>query len=325
MDSYHQPVLFKQVITNVVGDKAAGWYIDGTLGDGGYAVEILRQGGKVVGIDVDPQALERAESRFKSLGIDSSNYRLIQGNFSDLKNLILQQTELKNLGFKGIILDLGVSSLQLDNPERGFSFSKNGPLDMRMDPELAVTAADLVNVLSRKELYELFYKLGEEKYSRGVADAIVRAREVSKFKTTEELAALVERVYNVRHVSSSAYRRHGHRFSKIHPATKVFQALRIAVNDELGVLRDILPQIMDVMEGKSRIAIVAFHSLEDRIVKTTFKAWEEAGLGEIVTKKPITADDIEVEENPRSRSAKLRVFQYDNHKNVRTTREKEPL
>lgn len=302
---YHKPVLFNQVIGNIVGDQVEGWYLDGTLGDGGYSVEILRRGGKVVGVDVDIEALQRAEARFNEEGFAKGNYVLVQGNFRDLITLIDQQipiqsgqTEINNIRFKGIILDLGVSSLQLEDPERGFSFIRNGPLDMRMDKSLQVTAADLLNILSRKELNELFSKLGEEKYSRGVADAIVSARSVNKITTTGELAEIVARVY----------RKYGVRPGKIHPATKVFQALRIIVNDELGVIEAVLPQTLDLLEKDGKLGIIAFHSLEDRIIKNTFKDWEEKDLGEIETKKPLEADEEEVGENPRSRSAKLRIF-----------------
>ena len=313
--TYHNSVLLKEVM-GALNPAYGGvnirdaWYIDCTLGDGGHSIEIIKRGGRVVGIDVDPQALGRVQERFKELGysgILGERIRLVQGNFRDVKNLI-KQTEAGSefagakLSLAGAIFDLGVSSVQLETPERGFSFSKEGPLDMRMDPTLQVRALDLINAGGRKELNELFSRLGEEKYSRRLADALVLARQVRKdtgIKTTRELANLVENIY----------KRAGIRSWRIHPATKVFQALRIAVNDELGALQEGLDQVIDLIEKKGRIVVISFHSLEDRIVKFTFRKWEEQGLGMIITKKPIVPEDVEVRDNPRSRSAKMRVFQ----------------
>lgn len=293
MEGYHKPVLLREAI-EALGVKAGNWYIDATLGDGGHTLEILKLGGKVLGIDVDPQAIERAKKRLESLGF-SGKFKTVQGNFRDLKNLI-SQTELADQKFRGVLFDLGVSSLQLGSPERGFSFGKEGPLDMRLDLSLGIRALDLVNNLSRKELYELFKNLGEEKYSRSLADALVRAREVVPIETTVQLAGLIERVL-------------GGRKEKIHPATRVFQALRIAVNDELNTLEEGLREAIDVIEENGHILVISFHSLEDRVVKNTFKQWQSVGLGEILTKKPITPSDEEIKENPRSRSAKMRVFE----------------
>lgn len=286
MEGYHQSVLLKEAI-GALNIKKGEWFLDCTLGDGGHSKEILKEGGKVVGIDVDPQALKRAESRLEGAV-------LIQGNFRDIKNLLLQ-TELKSQRFAGVIFDLGVSSLQLETPERGFSFAKLGPLDMRMDPNLQVRALDLVNALSRKELYELFYRLGEEKHSRYLADAVVRAREIKPFETTAQLAEVAVRVI-------------GRSKDKIHPATRVFQALRIVVNDELAAIEEGLDQVKDLIEKNGRIVVISFHSLEDRIVKNTFKKWQFEEVGEIITKKPIEPSEEEIRKNPRSRSAKMRVF-----------------
>lgn len=299
MEGYHRSVLLREAI-EALEVKIGSWYLDCTLGDGGHALEILKQGGKVVGIDVDPEALKRAKERLGYLG----NLVLIQGNFRELKNLISSQTDTVERNFAGAIFDLGVSSLQLLTPERGFSFAKEGPLDMRMDPSLQVRAVDLLNALTRKELYELFRNLGEEKYSWRLADALVSAREIGYrvqgvgFSNTKDLADLVENVY----------RRAGIRSWKVHPATRVFQALRIAVNDELDALQEGLCQVIDLIEENGRIVVISFHSLEDRIVKNTFKKWEEKGIGEILTKKPIVPRKDEIRENPRSRSAKMRVF-----------------
>ncbi len=288
MEGYHRSVLLKEVIDSLKVEKEK-WYLDCTLGDGGHSLEILRLGGNVVGIDVDPQALERVEKRFEKAEIDKNRFRLIKGNFRDLKNLLLDQE------FKGVVFDLGVSSLQLETGERGFSFSKNGPLDMRMDPSLNVRALDLIKILSRKELYELFNNFGEEKYSWDLAGALVRAREVETFSTTTQLAKVVERVV-------------GGNKEGIHPATRVFQALRIAVNDELDALREGLKQVIDLTAKNGCISVISFHSLEDRIVKLSFREWEEKSWGKVLTEKPITPKDEEVEKNIRSRSAKLRIF-----------------
>ena len=166
MEGYHKPVLLREAI-EALAVKPGNWYIDATLGDGGHSLEILKLGGRVLALDVDPEAIERAKKRLK----DWEEFRVIQGNFRDIKNLIYQQMDLKDQKFDGAIFDLGVSSLQLGSPERGFSFGRDGPLDMRMDPNLGIQALDLVNRLSRKELYELFQSLGEEKHSRRLADA----------------------------------------------------------------------------------------------------------------------------------------------------------
>ncbi|MDO8573320.1 MAG: 16S rRNA (cytosine(1402)-N(4))-methyltransferase RsmH [Candidatus Daviesbacteria bacterium] len=284
MKGYHESVLLTEAI-KALDIKIGEWYLDLTLGDGGHSEEIERQGGKVVGIDVDPQALKRAKERLKGA-------ILVQGNFRDIENLISSQTELKDKKFAGAIFDLGVSSLQLETPERGFSFGKEGPLDMRMDLTLGVTALDLLKVLSEKELYELFKSLGEEKYSKLVARALVRA---GKITTTTDLARIVEKVVG--------------RQGKIHPATKIFQALRMVVNDELGALKEGLEEVSKKIQENGRLVVISFHSLEDRIVKNTFKGWEQAGLGKILTKKPIAPGVQEIAGNPRSRSAKMRVFE----------------
>lgn len=294
MEGYHRSVLLREIIDALRVEKDK-WYLDCTLGDGGHSLEILKLGGNIVGIDVDPQSLERVAKRFDEEGIENDRFKLVKGNFRDIKNLISTQAELADQKFGGVVFDLGVSSLQLLDPERGFSFAKLGPLDMRMDPTLGIKALDLVNVLTRKELYELFKTLGEEKYSWDLAGALVRSREVKPFSTTTELADVVVReVGGVR--------------GRIHPATQVFQALRIAVNDELDALKEGVDQALDLTEKNGCICIISFHSLEDRIVKNDFKRFEDEGKGEILTSKPIMPSDSEVQQNPRSRSAKLRIF-----------------
>lgn len=290
MNGYHKSVLFDEVIKglNIQKDK---WYLDCTLGDGGYSLAILKMGGNIVGLDVDPQALERAEKRFEQDGIDRSKYQLIKTNFRDY-----EQTETK---FAGAIFDLGVSSLQLESPERGFSFGKNGPLDMRMDPSLDIQALDLVNNLSGKELYELFKNLGEEKHSKRLADFIVSTRKINPFTTTGQLAFMVEKAIG-------GFRNKGGHDK--HPATRMFQALRIMVNDELGALEEGLKKVINLIEKNGNIFVISFHSLEDRIVKNIFRGWEDQGLGQIITKKPIVPTITEIESNLRSRSAKMRIF-----------------
>lgn len=296
--AYHEPVLLREII-EALEVKKGKWYLDLTLGDGGHSLEILRLGGNVLGLDVDPEALERVRGRLGELerlgGL--GEYRLIQGNFRDIKNLLPaslgEQTETK---FAGVLFDLGVSSLQLENPERGFSFLKEGPLDMRMDPNLQIRALDLIHAGGRKELYELFNRLGEEKLARALGNALVRARALKPIKTTKELAELVENVV-------------GRSKGGIHPATRAFQALRIAVNDELNALEEGLVLVKDLIQNHGRILVISFHSLEDRIVKFTFRKWEEEGMGKVITKKPILPNNDEVRENPRSRSGKLRVFE----------------
>ncbi len=308
MEGYHSSVLLREVM-EALDVKVGNWYLDSTLGDGGHTLEILKRGGKVLGIDADPQALDRSRRRLEEAGYrEQSDFVLDQGNFRDIENLITKQTDLPadathqalqagiaDHKFAGAIFDLGVSSLQLESPERGFSFSKMGPLDMRMDPNLAVRASNLISIGGRKELYELFNNLGEEKYAKVLANVIVSAREVKPIETTRDLAEIVERTLG--------------RQGKIHPATKIFQALRIAVNDELKALEEGLEQVKNLIEKNGYIVIISFHSLEDRIVKDTFRKWQDLGLGKILTKKPIVPSEQEVYENSRSRSAKLRVFE----------------
>ncbi len=303
MEGYHKSVLLDEVL-EYLAVESGKWYIDCTLGDGGHSLEILRLEGKVIGIDTDQEALERTRERFKKLGIEQKDFKLIKGNFRDLKNLIQsafgrdEQTDTDQIEIAGILFDFGVSSLQLMSPERGFSFTQIGPLDMRMDKSLGVTAADLLNALNKGELYELFNKMGEERLARPLAEAVIRSREIKQFENTKQLADLV----------ADIYRRFKVNPGKIHPATKVFQALRIAVNDELGVIQDALPQALEIVKEEGRVIAISFHSLEDRIVKQTFNDWEEKGLGKVLTDKVVTPTEEEIEKNPRSRSAKLRAF-----------------
>lgn len=286
MNNYHKSVLLQEVL-DLLKVTPGKKYIDATLGGGGHTEAILERGGDVLGLDVDEDALEFV--RAKNEGERKGTLVLAKGNFKDI------DTIAKKHGFDqvaGILFDLGVSSYQLDTPEKGFSFQE-GPLDMRMDRSLSVRAQDLVNGLTNKELQELFVKLGEERYARSIAKHIDYYRKTKPIETTAELAAIVrEAVPNLP--------------SRIHPATKVFQALRIAVNDELHVLREALPKAYSLLGTGGRLAVISFHSLEDRIVKQAFVSFAEDGSGQILTPKPIEATEEEQNGNRRSRSAKLR-------------------
>ena len=263
---------------------------DGTLGSGGHAEAILDRigsSGTLIGSDQDDEALQRAEGR---LG-DRPNVILVKANFSKIDE-ILKAVKVKEI--HGALLDLGVSSDQLEISERGFSFLKEGPLDMRMDQEQRETAASLVNALSEKELVDLFFKYGEEPKARVIARKIVERRKENEFQTTSDLAELVKSCY------PSV-------FSRTHPATKVFQALRIAVNSELECLESGLKKIYRCLSLGGRVAVISFHSLEDRIVKHSFREAESAGKLKVLTRKIILPGPEEIEINPRARSAKLRV------------------
>lgn len=286
MENFHTPVLLGEVIDHLKVCPG-GKYIDATIGGGGHTAEILKRGGIVLGIDWDPEAIGYVGFRVKGLGY-RKNLTLVRGNFKDLAS-IARSNDFSEVW--GIILDLGVSSYQLLTPERGFSFTTNAPLDMRMDPQLAVGAADLVNGLDRGELYELFSKLGEE-YDTRIVRAIIRARAIEPIKTCRQLADLVVGVKG------------GKQGARIHPATRVFQALRIAVNGELENLRLVLPQAVELLKIGGRLIVISFHSLEDRIVKNFFKTEKRL---KVLTKHPIRPGSQGVNENPRSRSAKMRV------------------
>lgn len=288
--------------------RTGGVYVDGTVGAGGHAAAILQRSapdGRLYGLDRDPAALEIARQRLAQFG---DRVHLFHCNFDQLARLELPPAD-------GILLDLGLSSMQLDRPERGFSFQQAGPLDMRMNPTAGQTAADLVNNLPEQELADLIYQYGEERHSRRIARAIVRARPIH---STVELARLV-----------AGAGRSGSR--RIHPATRTFQALRIATNDELGALERTLPQAIARLKPGGRLAVISFHSLEDRIVKHFFRreardcicppkqpicTCQHQATVQIITKKPITPDLAEQDQNPRSRSAKLRVAEKKGREDV---------
>lgn len=294
MEKFHEPVLLKEVI-QYLGVKKGEKYIDATVGGGGHTAAILKLGGKVLGIDCDPEAIKAARTYLASACPPGKHcsWRLVRGNFKDIFQIAKREGFLN---VSGILFDLGVSSYQLETAERGFSFNLKGPLDMRMDPSLRVTAADLVNGLNKGELDELFSKFGQEHYSRRLAEAIIRARSLRPIKTTGELVEIINQALPTKR-----------RRRKLHPATRVFQALRIAVNDELNNLKKSLPQALDLLKPKGRLVVISFHSGEDRIVKQQFKAAEEHGLVRIITDKPVRPTAEEIKRNPRSRSAKLRV------------------
>lgn len=291
MNDYHVSVLLQEVV-DALQIQSGRKYIDATLGAGGHTRAIIQKGGIVLGIDQDQDAVEYVKENFK-FEILNLKLTVAQGNFAKLAEIA------KENGFDtvaGILFDLGVSSHQLNSSERGFSFLQEAPLDMRMDSKLTVHAKDLVNGLNKGELIQLFTKYGEEPFAKRIAEKITHERLKGPVETTGQLASLVASVYPKG-------------MKKVHPATKVFQALRIAVNDELVSLEKALPQALTVLESKGRIAVISFHSLEDRIVKHTFAYWEEKGLGKILTKKPIEPRREEIEKNRRSRSSKLRIFE----------------
>lgn len=269
------------------------WYIDCNLGGGGHTTAILEAGGKVLGIDLDPDAIAEVSKNLKHY-INSGNLKLVQTNFMNIKDAVSQN----NIdGIAGVLFDLGVSTHQLEIAERGFSFNADAPLDMRMDQSKGASAKDLINGLYEKELAELFLKLGEENFSKPIARAIVKYRESKSIESTNELANII---LSVRRRSPS---------DRTHPATRIFQALRIAVNDELNSLKEALPNAFGVLDQGGRIVVISFHSLEDRIVKNYFRELEEKKSGKILTDKPIETSEEEADLNPRSRSAKLRVIE----------------
>lgn len=321
--SQHISVMLTEVLA-FLQPKPGGYYIDGTLGGGGHTAALLERSaptGRVLGIDADEQALARVRASLSDYAA-SGRLVLAHGNFVDMEQIAQRQ------GFdsvQGILLDLGFSSDQMDNPERGFSFSADGPLDMRLDRGLPVSAADLVNTLSERELADIFWRYGEETRSRQIARRIVQKRERGEITRTAQLATLASAGVP-------------HQTGAIHPATRIFQALRIAVNGELEHLEAVLPQMLNLLakepsgeaarsfsdtDGQGgRMAVISFHSLEDRIVKdfmrreatdcicpprTPVCICGHLARLRIVTRKPVQPTGLEIAQNPRARSAKLRV------------------
>ena len=300
-NTQHKPVLYQEII-HALQPKSPGCYIDGTVGAGGHArgvLEACAPAGRLLGLDLDPQALALARETLAPYG---KRVELAQASYDSLPDA------MQKIGWElvdGILLDLGVSSMQLDTPERGFSIQFEAPLDMRFDPGFGLTAAQLINSLPEADLAELLFKYGEEPRAKSIAKMIVESRPV---ETTTQLAEIAKRAYP------------GH--SRVHPATRTFQALRIAVNDELAALEDVLPKATSALRPGGRLAVISFHSLEDRIVKDfirqeskdkinppyeqLYEVERKAVLKEI-NRKPIIPDEDAVRNNPRARSAKLRV------------------
>jgi len=289
----HTPVLCEQVV-EMLSPPGRKLIVDCTVGLGGHALALLRQADEdavLVGLDVDPTNLSEAKNRLADF---AGRVRLFRANFAELATVLAEVgVETADL----IFADLGLASAQLDDPRRGFSFATEGPLDMRMDDRGELTAADLVNTLGEKDLADLIYTYGEERYSRRIAGAIAQARKSGRIKTTTQLAGIVARAYP----AATRKTRRG-----VHPATRTFQALRIAVNDEMAHLEALLACLPDLLAVAGRAAVISFHSLEDRRVKHAFAALAKQGSAKLLTKKPITPSAEERKLNPRSRSAKLR-------------------
>jgi len=299
----HRSVLYQPII-NALRPQSPGHYVDGTLGAGGHAQGVLEAcapDGHLLGLDLDPRALEIARQRLSGFG---SRVIIRQASYTTLK------AQLEDLGWpavQGIVLDLGVSSMQLDEAERGFSFQQEGPLDMRFSPDQKTTASDLVNRLPEDQLADIIWRYGEEQQSRRIARAIVQSRPLH---TTLQLAEVIRKATGGR--------------SRLHPSTLTFQALRIAVNTELQAIEEVLPQAIQALDKGGRLAIISFHSLEDRLVKQYFRhesrdcicppeqpictCGHRASIIEI-TRHPIVAGEAEIQENPRARSARLRVVE----------------
>jgi len=289
----HVPVLLNEVLENLKITKN-GWYIDGTFGLGGHSREIIKKEGRVLGLDQDKETINKGTVEYRG-EIKSGALILEKASFSTLKTVAAKH----NIIPKGILLDLGFSSWQLDQSGRGFSFSKNEIMDMRMDPEnQGVRACDLVNGLYENELFKLISTYGEDPLAKQIASKIVAKRKTHRIEIATELATLIEDVY----------KHYYHNKSLKNPATKTFQALRIVVNDEINSLIQGMQSALEVLENKGKLAIITFHGLEDRTVKKTFAAWEKYGRGNLVYKKPIYPSDEEISQNLRSHSAKLRIF-----------------
>lgn len=285
MVTYHVPVLVDAVL-DALNPKPGSVIADGTVGGGGHAAKILERilpGGLLIGLDIDNDAVQACNDRFKDC---RGSALIVRDNYANLPRVL---RSLKLEAVDGILVDLGVSSRQVDVPERGFSFMREGPLDMRMSQALRITAADIVNTWNRKDLERIFRELGEERFAGRVARAVVESRPLH---TTTQLADLVSRAV--------PRRRKG-----IHPATRVFQALRIVVNEELENLRLFLERAPELLKPGGVVCVISYHSLEDRMVKRAFRRRE--GF-ETLTKKPVTPTDEEIRSNPRARSAKLRAL-----------------
>ena len=310
MEFKHKSVLLNETIDGL-NIKPDGIYVDGTLGGGGHAYEVCRrlgEKGSIIGIDQDAAAIEAASARLKDFG---EKVTIVRSNYCDMKS------KLHELGIDkvdGIVLDLGVSSYQLDTAERGFSYREDAPLDMRMDTRQKMTARDIVNDYSEMDLYRVIRDYGEDKFAKNIAKHIVQARAVKPVETTAELSEIIRASIPMKFQKKSG-----------HPAKRTFQAIRIELNRELDVLRDSLDDMIDLLNPGGRLCIITFHSLEDRIVKSAFRKNEnpctcppdfpvcvcgKKSKGSIITKKPILPSEEELEYNSRSKSAKLRIFEH---------------
>lgn len=296
----HVPVLLDEVV-RVLDPRPGLTLVDATLGLAGHAAAVLPglgPGGRLIGLDRDPQQLVPARQRLRPLGEEHGvAIELVHADFADARDVLpgLQAPRVDRL-----LADLGFASNQVDDAARGLSFKHEGPLDMRLDPTQGPTAAELVHELPAGELADLLYELGEERLSRRIARKIVEARAAEPILTTSRLAELVRQAYGP-----------GGRRQRIDPATRTFQALRIAVNRELDALDRLLRDLPGLMAPGATAAVISFHSLEDRRVKRAFQGYEDDGLGRRVTRKPIVAGEAEASQNPRSRSAKLRAFAFE--------------
>ncbi len=304
----HYSVMLKEIMASL-NIKEDGIYVDATLGYAGMSKEILKRlspKGFLIGIDQDEEAREYADSILKEIG---NNYQILPINFAYLKKAL---KEINISAVDGIIFDLGFSSPQIDESERGFSFMSDAPLDMRMNLDNSLTASKIVNTYKEDELNHLFFTYGEEKMAKAISKAIVKYRQEKEIKTTLELVEIIKKGVGANY------------YFKNHPERKIFQALRIEVNQELDVLASVLPEAIDLLKKGGRMSVITFHSLEDRIVKNTFKKFSEVpdilkGLPDIpeeykpkikiINKKPITPSEKELEENSRSHSAKLRIIE----------------
>ena len=310
MEFKHKSVLLNETIDGL-NIKPDGIYVDGTLGGGGHASEVARRlsdKGSIIGIDQDAAAIEAAGIRLKDFG---EKVTIVRSNYCDMKS------KLHELGIDkvdGIVLDLGVSSYQLDTAERGFSYREDAPLDMRMDTRQKMTARDIVNDYTEADLYRVIRDYGEDKFAKNIAKHIVQARAMKPVETTAELSEIIRASIPMKFQKKSG-----------HPAKRTFQAIRIELNRELDVLRDSLDDMIDLLNPGGRLCIITFHSLEDRIVKSAFRKNEnpctcppdfpvcvcgKKSKGSIITKKPILPSEEELEYNSRSKSAKLRIFEH---------------
>ncbi len=308
MEYQHTSVLLKECIDGLK-IKKNGIYVDGTLGGAGHSEEILKHlssEGSLIGIDQDPSALKNAEEKLKNY----SNFQAVHSNFHDIQNVLL---DLSISGIDGLLLDLGVSSHQLDTPERGFSYMHDGELDMRMDTTSALTASEVVNTYNEDELTKIIKDYGEENWAKRIAKFIVEERKKKEISTSHELVEVIKKA-----IPAKARERGPH------PAKRTFQAIRIEVNNELGIIKETIKSTVEVLNPVGRIVIITFHSLEDRIVKNTFKELASSCVcppefpvctcgkeseGKIITRKPVLPSKEEIDCNPRSRSAKLRIFE----------------